>query len=76
MRKGFLTDEEMSKYLTIYEEADKKNLLFLSMQQTIIRVQNINPRPSLSPKHDKMPIRVTALAFDLCVLYFCSPCTL
>jgi hypothetical protein len=28
MRKGFLTDEEMSKYLTIYEEADKKNLFF------------------------------------------------
>jgi hypothetical protein len=27
-----------------------------------------------SPKHGKMPIRVTALAFDLCVLYYCSPC--
>ncbi len=33
------------------------------------RVENMNPRPSLSPKHDKIPIRVTALAFDLCVLY-------
>ncbi len=29
----------------------------------------MNPRPSPSPKHGKMPIRVTALSFDLCVLY-------
>jgi hypothetical protein len=38
-----------------------------------IRVQNINPRPYPSPKHGKMPIRVTALAFDLCVLYYRRP---
>jgi hypothetical protein len=34
----------------------------------------MNPRPSLSPKHGKMTIRVTAVAFDLCVLYYRSPC--
>ncbi len=28
-----------------------------------------NPRPSLSRKHGKMPIRVTALAFGLCVAH-------
>ncbi len=28
----------------------------------------MNPRPS--PKHGKMPIRVTALAFDLCLPYY------
>jgi hypothetical protein len=27
----------------------------------------MNPRPSPSPKHGKMPIRVTALSFDLCM---------
>ncbi len=27
----------------------------------------MNAHPSLSPKHGKMPIRITALAFDLCV---------
>jgi hypothetical protein len=41
-----------------------------------IRVQNMNLHPSLSPKHDKMPIRVNALSFDLCVLYYRSACTL
>ncbi len=29
----------------------------------------MNSRPSTSPKLGKMPIRVVALAFDLCVLY-------
>ncbi len=33
------------------------------------RVKHTNPRPSLSPKHGKMPIRVTTLAFDLFVLH-------
>ncbi len=32
--------------------------------------------PSHSPKHGKMPIRVAALAFNLCILYYRSPCTL
>jgi hypothetical protein len=32
----------------------------------------MNPHPSPSPELNKMPIRVTALAFDLCVLY-CQP---
>jgi hypothetical protein len=32
----------------------------------------MNPRLSLSPKHDKMPIRVTSLAFDLFVLHYSS----
>ncbi len=36
----------------------------------------MNPRPSHSPKHDKMLTGVIAVAFYLCVLYFCSPCTL
>jgi hypothetical protein len=31
------------------------------------------PRPSPSPKHGKMLMGVTALAFDLCVLYYPSP---
>ncbi len=35
---------------------------------TTVRVQNMNPCPSPSPKLGKMPIRVAALAFDL----FCS----
>jgi hypothetical protein len=30
----------------------------------------MNPRHSPSPKHDKMQIRVTDLASDLCVLYY------
>ncbi len=36
----------------------------------------MNPRPSPSPKLGKMPIKVAALAFDLCVLYYHTPCTL
>jgi hypothetical protein len=36
----------------------------------------MNPCPSPSPKIGNMPIRVTALAFDLCVLYYRSPCIL
>ncbi len=32
----------------------------------------MNPCPSPSPKHGKMPVRVTALVFDLCVLYTCT----
>jgi hypothetical protein len=32
-------------------------------------------RPSPSTKLGKMPIRVAGLAFDLCVLYYRSPCT-
>ncbi len=40
------------------------------------QVQNMNPCPSHSPKHRKRPIIVTALAFDLCVLYYRIPCTL
>jgi hypothetical protein len=42
---------------------------------TFIRVQNMNPRPSPSPKHGRMPTRVTALSFDFCVLYH-IPCAL
>ena len=43
-----------------------------------IRIRNTvkNTNSSPPPKHGKMPIRVTALAFDLCVLYYRSPCTL
>ncbi len=47
------------------------SLLKPYIQQAMLsyyRVQNMNPRPSPSPKHGKMPIRVTALVFDLCVL--------
>ncbi len=36
----------------------------------------MNPRPSPSPNHGKMPIRVTALAYDLCILYYRNLCTL
>jgi hypothetical protein len=38
----------------------------------------MNPRSTPSPKHRKMPIRVTVLAFDVCVLflYYRKPCTL
>jgi hypothetical protein len=43
---------------------------------SLIRVQIMNPHPYLSPKHGKLPIRVTALAFDLYVPYYRSPCTL
>jgi hypothetical protein len=35
----------------------------------------MNLPPSPSPKLDKMPVRLAALAFDLFVLYFPSPCT-
>ncbi len=44
--------------------------------EAFIRVQNMNLRPSPKPKHGKMPIRVTDLAFALCVLYYNRPCTL
>jgi hypothetical protein len=37
-----------------------------------IRVQNINSRHSPSPEHGKLPIRVAALAFDFCALYYRS----
>ncbi len=33
------------------------------------------PNP-LSPKLGKVPVRVVALAFDLCVLFYRSPCIL
>jgi hypothetical protein len=33
----------------------------------------MNPCPYLSPYHGKMPIRVNALGFDLCVLYYRRP---
>ncbi len=36
----------------------------------------MNPRPSPSLMHCKLPIRVTDLAFDLCVLYYRNLCTL
>ncbi len=32
--------------------------------------------PSSSAKNDKMPIRISALAFDLCVLYYRGPYSL
>jgi hypothetical protein len=35
--------------------------------------KNMNPCPYLLPKHGKMPIRVNALGFYLCVLYYRSP---
>ncbi len=38
--------------------------------------KNMNPCPSPSLKIGKMPIRIAALAFYLCVLYYRSPCIL
>ncbi len=35
----------------------------------------MNPRPSPLPHLGKMSVRVTPLAFDLCVLYYRRPCT-
>jgi hypothetical protein len=47
-----------------------QNIHTASHFKLLLRLQNMNPRPSPSPKHGKMPNRVTALAFDLCVLYY------
>ncbi len=64
----------LPRYRNYFNSMAAEWLLSYSFSPTcMIRVQNMNPRPSLSPKYGKMPIRVTDLASDLCVLYVSQP---
>jgi hypothetical protein len=40
-----------------------------------LALQNMLPRPSPLANLVKMPNRLAALAFELCVLYYRNPCT-
>ncbi len=63
----------------LYTEFGQLRTQFASIQysslQLSILAETIDTASHFKPlKHGKMRIRVTALSFDLCVLYYSSPC--